>query len=120
MKTTLSQANHAVRYIVAGAIVVTAILFHVRKWDVPSPVVSQSEINQACRSVTGCKALVVGHTFDAERAAWVAKVTVTADRKAKNPALQQQVTANLERLWQGKTGWLIAGLDGHTTEGRYE
>lgn len=120
MKTTLSQANHAVRHLVAGALVVTAILFHVRKWDAPSPVISQSEINQACRSVTGCKSLAVGHTFNVERAKWIAKVTVTADRKAKNSALQQQVTANLERLWEGKTGWLIAGLDGHTTEVRYE
>lgn len=120
MKTTLSQANIAIRYIVAGALVVTAILFHVRKWDAPSPVVSQSEINQVCRSIAGCKSLAVGHTFSAERAAWVAKVTVTADRKAKNPSLQQQVTANLERLWEGKTGWLVAGLDGHPTEVRYE
>lgn len=120
MKTTLSQAAYAIRYIVAGTIVVTAILFHARKWDTPSSVVAQSEINQVCRSVTGCKSLVVGHAFDTERAVWVAKVTVTADRKAKNPVLKQQVTANLERLWQGKADWLIAGLDGHTMEVRYE
>jgi len=80
MKTTLSQANHAIRYIVAGALVVTAILFHVRKWDVPSPVVSQNEINQACRSVTGCKSLVVGHTFDAERYAWAAWPSIRDSR----------------------------------------
>lgn len=120
MKTTFSQANHAIRYIVAGVVVITAILFHVRKWDVPSPVVSQSDINQVCRSVAGCKALEIGHTFSAERAKWVAKVIVTADRKVKNPALQQQITANLEHLWDGKAGWMVAGLEGQTTEVRYE
>lgn len=120
MKTTLSQANQAIRYIVAGALIVTAILFHVRKWDVPTPVVSQDDVNQACRSVVGCKTITIGHHFNLERTQWLAKVTVVADRKTKNPALQQQIAANLERLWDRKTGWLLGGFDAHTMEVRYE
>lgn len=120
MNSPKSKALTLTRNIAAGLLIGIAIAFFVRKWDAPSQMITQRDVDQVCRSVVGCKALAVEQRFEATSFGWVTKVRLTLHRKNKNPSSEMQVRERLVHLWDGKRGWLVPSLEHSSMEVDHE
>lgn len=120
MKPVVHQAIHILRYGTVGVLIIAALVFHYRKWDGPALPITADEATQACKAVAGCKSATLGKTFNVERARWVPKLTVVADRKARNADVPQKVASAIGDSWNAKTAWLGASWDGHALEVHHE
>lgn len=114
----IPQFSRTIRYAVAGAVVIAAVLFHVNKW-VP-PVMSQADFDRACKSVAGCKGIALTKASKQDSARWPILITVAASRKVKNTDFEQQILTSIERQWESRGGWRSGIWADQSMEVRYE
>lgn len=107
-------------YLAAAVMLISAGAYHLRKWDKPQLVISQSDLDGVCQAVPGCKAVKLG--WAAEKGTWSTsiKILIVASKKSRNSGMETSVGNGVRDLVASKNHWLEAGLKNQKIEVRYE
>ena len=108
------------RGLIVVIVISSALVFHIRKFDAPSSVVSQQEADAVCATVQRCKKIKFGRAYRADNAVPSLKIKVTADKSGKNPKLVPQIENEIGKLWEAKAHFYSVGWEGKVTEVKYE
>ena len=120
MNDKIAAASLYARYLIAAVVVSSAVVFHVRKFDAPSGVISQQEADAVCQSVPRCKHIQFGRYYRGNSAVPSLKISVRADKNVKNPDLRAQIESKLSQLWEANARFYSVGWEGTVMEVKYE
>lgn len=111
----MNTAN-LIRIPLIALLAVTSVEFYLRHWEGPPINIDQVQATAICATVQGCKEMTLGHRYDSQRGRKVVVVKVTADRKAKIPAISEAIAAKVDQAAATQPWYKSWGWDGRRVE----
>jgi hypothetical protein len=112
----LSTYSNALRFLLIGILLLTCLIFYVRKWDSAPQPFSSSAASELCASTPGCKSISTTWAYDIAQSRVVVIVRATLARKAANAtaieAIQQAIDQHqTEQSWINRWLWPAPRLE---------
>ncbi len=110
------KVANLIRIPLIALLIATSTEFYLRHWEGPPISIEQGQSIAICEAVPGCKEMTLGHRYDAQLRRKVVVVKVTAERKAKNPAIIEAVAAKMDEVVAQQPWYKSLGWDGRRVE----
>lgn len=120
MRFDSSKVVRTARWILTGVLAATAFHYYYRKISPDTSAVSDSELAQMCKGISGCKSLRLRTQGSNKVGHVVLLVHVVADKRQRRQDIRPQIEEKVEDAWKRNASIMSAPWSLHEIKVTYE